>query len=293
MNINQFIAFVAIAKTGSFSKAATELFITQQGLSITIKNLESELGVTLLDRSNKGVGLTREGDLLLEKVQPLLSNYHDTLININSLFNIRNKAIVIGLANGVMQTLGQDIFYQLTNEFSNVKISNLEFPDITCEELLHEKSLDLAFSLIPYKHKDLEFIHIRDERLNAIMSKDNPLSGKKIISMAELCDQNFILLTEKAQFHNYTIQKCEDAGFTPKIRFNCSELITILNMVENGQGIFIGIDSIKVNDHVVMIPLDDDTFLWQAGLLYNKESLNISVISQMIQFTKDYFHLSK
>ena len=291
MNINQFIAFITIAKTGSFSKAAAELFITQQGLSRTIKNLESELKVTLLERSNKGVDLTKEGHIFLTKIKPLLSYYNDTLADINNIFNIHNKDIIIGLANGVMQTLGQDIFYELTNEFSNVKISNLEFPDISCEELLHDKTIDFAFSLIPYKHKDLEFIHIRDERLNAIMSKDNPLSGKKIISMSELSDQNFILLTEKAQFHNYTIQKCEDAGFTPKIRFNCSELITILNMVENGQGIFIGIDSIKVNDHVVMIPLDDDTFLWQAGLLYNKESLNISVISQMIEFTKDYFHL--
>ena len=67
MTINQIECFVEVAKERNISKAARNLFITQQAASNQIKMLEKELGFPVLIRKNKGVSLTKEGEILFEK----------------------------------------------------------------------------------------------------------------------------------------------------------------------------------------------------------------------------------
>ena len=65
MQIKTLRYFVELAKAGSFYAAAKNLLISQQGLSKAISSLEDELGLTLVNRSSRGVRLTREGEVLL------------------------------------------------------------------------------------------------------------------------------------------------------------------------------------------------------------------------------------
>ena len=67
MTIEQLYYFVKIAESGSFTSASLKLFISQQALSISINNLEKELGVSLFQRSRKGVSLTVDGEYLYQQ----------------------------------------------------------------------------------------------------------------------------------------------------------------------------------------------------------------------------------
>lgn len=67
MDLNQLRGFLTVAKTGSFTQAARQLFVTQPALSIQIKGLEEELGEPLFERQGKQLHLTAAGRLLRER----------------------------------------------------------------------------------------------------------------------------------------------------------------------------------------------------------------------------------
>ena len=77
MNLRHLLIFKTVVDTGSFTKAAKQLFITQSGVSHAIRELEQQTNVVLFDRLSKAIILTPAGKLLLEKVIPILSLYHD------------------------------------------------------------------------------------------------------------------------------------------------------------------------------------------------------------------------
>ena len=74
MDLKQLEIFVAVAKYQSFSKAAKELFLTQPTISAHIQNLEKELGTILVNRNNKIITLTRQGEILFEHAIYILNN---------------------------------------------------------------------------------------------------------------------------------------------------------------------------------------------------------------------------
>lgn len=75
MEIYQLKYFVAIADSGSFTRAADQLYVSQPSLSASIKKLEHELGVSLLERRWRGIALTTAGELFVEKAQNLIADY--------------------------------------------------------------------------------------------------------------------------------------------------------------------------------------------------------------------------
>lgn len=77
MNLRHLIIFKAVVDTGSFTKAAKQLYITQSGVSHAIKELEQESKAVLFDRLSKSIMLTPSGKLLLEKAIPILTLYHE------------------------------------------------------------------------------------------------------------------------------------------------------------------------------------------------------------------------
>ena len=75
MDLKQLEIFVAVAKYQSFSKAAKELFLTQPTISAHIQNLKKELGTILVNRNNKIITLTKQGEILFEHAIYILNNY--------------------------------------------------------------------------------------------------------------------------------------------------------------------------------------------------------------------------
>jgi len=97
MDIRQLKRFLDLCETGSFTRTAENLFLSQQVLSTSMNILE-ELGKALYKRTSKGVILTREGQILKELCMPLVQSYDDMALELNRRFNNEKGHLVIGLA---------------------------------------------------------------------------------------------------------------------------------------------------------------------------------------------------
>lgn len=96
MQIKQIEAFVLVAETGSFTKAARIMFMTQPAISFQIKALEQELGVPLLERSEKRVFLTDVGKVLYDESKEILGHYQKVLSHIADVKGLSTGNLSIG-----------------------------------------------------------------------------------------------------------------------------------------------------------------------------------------------------
>ena len=122
MDIKAIEYFVQTFKEQNISKAANTLFISQQGLSKSIRSLETELGVPLFYRTKTGVEPTEYANLILPYAQAIVSNYIQLKNSIDELGNTHTGTIKLGLVNGAISAMpiGEIIF-----DFISI------YPDIT------------------------------------------------------------------------------------------------------------------------------------------------------------------
>ena len=116
MNIKDLKWFQEICRLKSITKAAANLYITPQGLSKSIKNLENELGVELLQRTPNGITLTPFGDKLYEKSSVLIKDHEDMLYEMEMLKQQESGLIRLCSAYGVFRILGIDFVLNFEGE---------------------------------------------------------------------------------------------------------------------------------------------------------------------------------
>ena len=113
MNLDKLKTFHKIALTGSFTKAARKLHLTQSAVSQQIRSLEDTLGITLIDRSNKRVRLTSEGKILLSYTERLFDLYDEMV----SLFELQQTLQKGKITIGSTRVLGTYFLPRLIGTF--------------------------------------------------------------------------------------------------------------------------------------------------------------------------------
>jgi DNA-binding transcriptional LysR family regulator len=191
MNRNHVALFLAVAKTGSFSRAAEKLFIGQPAISMQVAELEKQLGVRLLERSRSGVSLTRAGRILFDyanRIEGIESAAQKALDDFK-------RAAAGALAIGASTTIGSYLLPDLLVEFRrrspaitvSVELGNTS----TIEQKIADGLLDIA--LVEGLIGDLPgTVVFRHDELIAIGPPSGPLS-QATISLATLVSDPLIL----------------------------------------------------------------------------------------------------
>lgn len=154
MNIdwNLYKVFYIVAKYKSMTKASEILFVSQPAISKSIKTLEEQIGVSLFNRSSRGLNLTEEGNVLYNRISPAflsIQNAEDELSNFNEL-NVGE--IKIGISTVLTKCLLLDTIYKFKTQYPNVKIKIINGLTNELVDKLTKGELDF----IIYSESDIE-----------------------------------------------------------------------------------------------------------------------------------------
>lgn len=223
MTIAQIACFVEAAGTGSFSKAAMHLFISQQTVSRQIKSLENELGVKLFQRRNTGVVLTEQGRLFYE-VESELLRQHQTLIDrIRDSTHPDNQRLRIGLGGFSSydeQRLAGTIL-AFSRENPELEVEYRVLPVNTALEWMDEEKLDLliTFQSELEKTRDLYIRPLSFGRteIGIVISQNHPCASRRNLKFADLKDEVWGVLSPSVSLdHKLRLQQRleHDEGLT-------------------------------------------------------------------------------
>ncbi|MEZ3434046.1 MAG: LysR family transcriptional regulator [Lachnospiraceae bacterium] len=193
MKLNQLYYFKIVCKYNNITKAAEYLHVSQPAITHAIRELEKELGICLLIRTNKNVFPTQEGELFLQKSSEILSNLEALTDEMRDLGEFHRTVIRVG----VPAAIGTVILPQLEITASRKLGIELEVVEMTSEEAefaLYNDELDLIVLLIEDKfYPQLEYKVLKESSLHLLTNKNNPLAPKKSISIPELQNERIIL----------------------------------------------------------------------------------------------------
>lgn len=194
LNILHMRYAVEVAKAGSLNKAAQTLLIAQPNLSRSIKELESELGITIFDRSTKGMMLTPEGEefvgyaqSILKQIEQLENMYKDTSVPKQRFSISVPRACYISEAfaqfSRQLSSQSAELFYKETN--SQRTIRNLLEHDFRLGIIRYAQNYDQYFRAM-LDEKELNYEMICEFTYQLIMSREHPLAERDEITFEDL-----------------------------------------------------------------------------------------------------------
>ncbi|MBR6349174.1 MAG: LysR family transcriptional regulator [Lachnospiraceae bacterium] len=206
MTLSQIECFIEIARTGSFSKAAGNLFMTQQGASNQIRSLEKELGFPVFVRKNKGVELTEEGRILFEHWGNAFNEIKIGIDKAKDEFSGHSTDIRIGLQD--MGKCSNEIMASFAEFEDRHKDLHLIY-EIMSPKMVYQEfdnnNLDIAICYsselngLTSKYQKID-LHNRPLNINLFYSVRHPLAEKKNASLADFADKTVGILSDKVSF---------------------------------------------------------------------------------------------
>ena len=194
MNRSDLETFLAVAETGSFSRAGEQLHLTQPAVTKRIKTLEADLATRLFDRVGKKVDLTEGGRLLLPRARSLLSAMADTRRLLQNLNDHIGGSLRLATSHHVGLHRLAPVLKAFSDTFEAVQL-DIRFEDSeAAHELIRRGDSELAVvTLDPAGESDLAYLTLWDDPLCFIVAEDHPLASAGAASLATLAAHPAIL----------------------------------------------------------------------------------------------------
>lgn len=277
MTIKDLENFRTVCEERSITKAARLLYITPQGLSKSIKNLESEWHTQLLNRTTQGITLTETGEYLYQHLPEFLDSYYNIYTNVQKIQQTQNREIDLLSAYGILRLVSPECITDFRTKHPEITLRYREYPDKQVERLFREKEGNVAFTIGPSEPDDFtEFHAIKLESfpIKLLVNRSHPLSQKQYVEITDLKNEPLYLESSDFYIHHLIVEKCKLAGFTPNIVFETSGFSLCHKMVRKNKGISVVVDFVfddMGDDSMTLIPFCDGNYEWTTYMLTRKE----------------------
>lgn len=288
MNMYQLKCYITVCRYMSFTKAANQLLITQQGISKIISRLEEELDVPLFVRQNMKLELTDYGKLFLNSALGILREYNSVTEQLAQMREQNVASLNIYLPTGMMHVFPIDAFSRFRDSYPEINLNLQQAADIECENALVSGKADVAFCAMPVDTNVFTVHATKSQPVYFLVSRKNPLSRCRTINVSQLRDEQFITIDADNKCGDGFVSRCEQAGFTPKVYMRTADTHLIGELCRENAGIsfYIG-DPVDIPEGVAVIP-EDPMNTWDVGIVtlaYRKPS---KLAEEFISFFKNW-----
>lgn len=198
MELRHLRYFVAVAEELHFLRAAQRLHIEQSPLSRAIKELESNLGVTLLERTTRSTRLTGPGEVFLEEARQVLAAFAQARASAQAAAMGRKGRLRIGFAEGIAQPRLSELLAGYRSGADDVQVTITQASRDEQLKGLLAGSLDAGLSFGPVRRDGITAEVLWSDAVSAILPSRHPLSTKSDIELKELAHHPLVLLAGKA-----------------------------------------------------------------------------------------------
>lgn len=297
LNLNQLKYIIETEKKGSFSKAATSLFISQPGLSNAIHELEIELGVSIFHKSPKGVVLTLEGQHIIQQAKSILFQIEElqkgTQEKNTARFNLitENYSYAIEAFTQVCKEYNNNC--KLNFSISNDNLMNIieQVSNFTCDLgvlFINDDSYDLCLDL--FSQKQLSFHPLKKYTVNININNEDKEVVKNLKNGNYAVLEDYTFVQYKNEYNNLS--------YMPNLKnFNIIEPLKIISVSERSMkhkiisetksfGIGCEIDpQILLPFNIESIPLPNNHSVF--GYIKHKNTITNPVAKMYIQLLKE------
>lgn len=243
MTLTELKYIVAVARERHFGRAATASFVSQPTLSVAVKKLEDELGITLFERSAGDVTITPIGQRIVSEAQRVLEQVQ----TIKQLAEQGKDPLSGPLRLGSIYTISPYLLPYLIPSLRlrapQMQLLLEENYTVRLSEMLKQGDIDVAVLSEPFRETGIATQAVYDEAFVVATPKGHPWEAEETISVSRLADENVLLLGSGNCFRDQVLQACPELNRDAlplgslQRTLHGSSLTTIRHMVAGGIGV--------------------------------------------------------
>jgi DNA-binding transcriptional LysR family regulator len=253
MELRHLRYFVAVAEMLSFTRAAEKLRLAQPSLTRQIHNLETEIGVRLLNRSKSRVSLTVEGHSFLVDARRLLALADESVAAVQRLSRGETGQLNIGYSSNFNFELLPQTLGAFRESFPHIALNLLDMTPAEQLRALEARRIDLGFVGLrpPVTTKDLQWECLAHHKTVVAIPQRHSLAKKAKIKLADLKSLFFVGMSEKTHpgFREWLCEVCRPANFIPRILQDADIEPGLLRFVAEGLGVALAREQIENLPH--------------------------------------------
>ena len=297
MNIQQLRYVVAIANSGTFREAAEKMYVSQPSLSISVRDLEKELGFKIFRRTSSGTFLTRRGMEFYEKAQELVKGFD---VFQNQYANPEEEKDEFSIASQHYDFLPPTIttFSQRYPDYKNFRIFESTTVQILDEVAQGHSEIGIIYLnnqnqkgiMQRIEKLGLEVIELIPFQTHIYLREGHPLAKKKELVMDDLVDLPTVRFTQEKDEYLYYSENFVDTSASSQM-FNVTDRATLNGILERTNAYATGsgfLDSDSVNG-ITVIPLNDN--LNNRMVYVKREEVELSQAGTLfVEVMQEYFN---
>lgn len=235
-DLRQLRAFVAVVQTGSFSRAARMLGLSQSAVSQAVRQLEDELQVRLLDRTTRSLQLSQVGAEFLPGIQRVLADLDHQLRDLRDLREHRRGHVTVACVPSVALRLMPAVLaaFQRAHPMVNVTLKENSRRQIIAA--LRSGDVDLGIANVPDDDPDLDATRLLVDSFALVMRRDHPLAARPTVSWGEAATAGLVVMATGTGIRLEIERGVADFG-AGEARHEAEHPATLLAMVEAGVGV--------------------------------------------------------
>lgn len=301
MNWNQLQYVITITEEKNMTRAAQALFISQPSLSISIKQLEAELGAKLFTRESGKLELTYAGELFYDWAKMVALSQKRMEDCFAELRGAQREKICIGISPHRSTVVTPRLMKLIHDRYPACEVILVEKPTNELEELLDTDKLDMIIDVPGRNSMIYHYEEITDEGMCLAVPKSftvrHPFDRTDVtdgqIELKELSDYDFIMLPERSYFGKVSRKSLEIAGIVPKIICECTLSETVQSLVDEQLGIALLPDSFLsaalISERIRYYRIKGDRFRRKIGIVYKNERYHSKLFMELVDIVREVF----
>ena len=291
MDIKNLEILLVLDDEKHFKRASEKLNISQPALSMKLKSLENEIGVTLVKRGKNFMGLTSEGKALKNRFSNIVKEYSEIKQLSSELKNSLSGTLRIGVIPTAQLEIANIINF-FVQKHKNVNTKVISMPSSKIDEQLHDYKIDIGITYLENEPiKGVTKIPFYDERY-FLISSNQKFKTKKTVRWSDCQDLDLCLLSDDNQFRRIINTVFKDEGINPRVLLESNSVTQIFSQINmsNFSTImpFFFTQAFNYRQSAYFSELVSPTISHKIGLVFIKDTNPAPLKDNFIKFAKSF-----
>lgn len=272
MDIRQLKVFTAVVDCGSFTAAAEKLHVAQSAVSIAVKKLETDLGLTLFDRGERQIRLTAEGEVLNRQARHLLGAFAQTQQQLRELKGGEQGTVRLGTSAMLGSYYLPDRIAAFRARYPGINFQVNGEGTSRAQEQLLAGEIDMGMINLRKVPAALSAYPLIDEPIVACVARDHPLARRNTIDFATFAAEPLAMYGEGYYLRELVDDQCRRLGVAPVIALETNILRLMMAMVLAKEAVGFALARVAAQEPgLKAIPFEQPLTL-QLGIAWRKNS---------------------
>ncbi len=237
MDFRELRCFVAVAETGSFTRAGGRLEISQSAVSQQIRSLEDSLGAPLFTRRTREVALTQAGNVLLPYARQILAKVDEARAVVSDFEGLGRGRVVIGAGGAICHHMLPSLLKEFTDQFRKVEVQVMSGFSVETLARTVDGSVDIGIIVMPVTNNAVVASELGRDELVAIAPTGHRWESLPRVKARDFLDERLVVYERNSHTFRIIERYLLEEGVFPRFAMEISDLEAVKRMVEAGLGV--------------------------------------------------------